>query len=143
MAWDDVKPQMATFGGYTARLSRIEMWWTYEGLLEGYPRRRWNDRKIESLRKRYPDVVVVGADQTPIEGAKPLATLGEAATLPQVTCVGEWECSRTTPHSTGDHDASSLKVVWFQDEMRLPLDERTLLLMRDINWADHAKNWTY
>ena len=62
---------------------------------------------------------------------------GMGALLPDCICRGVFESS-VTKHRDLDFDYSSLYLVWFQDDIPLPIDPLVLEMIRDIDWDSFA-----
>lgn len=134
--------------GRRITLTRLEQAMTYEGLLEGYPTRRENDRRVAALvdaertRTRWPPIVIEPTRRASFDRAGPVedAVGGRVPEwLPMVACVANF-----TSLPTGrDLDAhmSELSVVWFQDQFALPFAAEALAAIHAIDWVEHARDY--
>lgn len=128
--------------------SRREVWiteinqeLTYNGLLEGLPTTQGNKRQIEGLLKachanaRTTPVKLLVPREKPIKIDEPYA-LGTPAALPSVTCVAKL---RSKALEDDDRLAySELILVWFQDELAMPIDETALAEILQLDWENLA-----
>jgi hypothetical protein len=111
---------------------------TYAGLLEGAPNERVN-RDILSAQsaraaKIWPDqpCVVLGLDLY-------LARLAQA--LPPVRCAGLFISYR--PARNTERMASSLVIVWFQEDMFEPPLEQMAEWMMSVAWNEVARDFDW
>ena len=59
--------------------------------------------------------------------------------LPQIECVGTFRSIRPARDTT--KDASSLVIVWYQDDFGL--DPHAIERLRVVDWDQHATDWEY
>ncbi|MFJ8431081.1 hypothetical protein ACIQ9P_07245 [Kitasatospora sp. NPDC094019] len=131
--------------GRSIELSTVRLSSTYGGLLEGYPFRRFNDRKLERALADARDA----APSSPVRLVAPVRELpdvppgafGPVETLPAVTCVGRF----TSGPVGADRDAvsyySALTLVWFQATPVLPSGEDGDAALRDLPWERLAEDF--
>jgi hypothetical protein len=132
---------------------------TYEGMLEGTPAQRSNDRRIEwaltyvrelcssigepclvsparrAFRKEPGDMDQVLEMQREL----PPEIRRIPEWLPEVRCIGMFESF--SPARDQTMDASSLTVVWFQDEFGI--DSDALARICEIDWDQYAVDWSF
>ncbi len=121
---------------------------TYEGLLAGLPTRERNQERIEYLFEQEFDPqsevapYLVPPEQKPIKNTRygPYP-FGTPSSLPGVLCVARFRSSR--PVNGEEADASSLKVIWFQDTFALPIAADVLAHIAQVDWNKYAGNWVY
>ena len=118
----------------------------YAGQLEGIPNREMNrraiDRLMEAERGRGSEPYLLHPQERPIAGPVPSLydRLGGAAAIPSIACIGQFDSS---PARDQDRHASSLTVVWFQDEFAFPIDPAIREQIRAIDWEKHATDFDY
>jgi hypothetical protein len=118
---------------------------TYGGMLEGYPFRRWNDLKLDSLLRRVGDE----RPSVPVHLVPPVRELpdvpagafGPVELLPAVTCVGSFTSHPTDPERESALHYSALTVVWFQDAPAVPSGEDDDHGLRAVCWNDLARDF--
>ena len=140
-------------------LDRLTQSRVYAGLLEGTPNRASNDRTIQGILERARQVNDWLGDPYLIDPQRrdylrepgdmqsvidrqdnrPLEMKRSPEWLPQIACVGVFRSS--PPVRDKSKDASSLTIVWFQDDFGL--DPRALEQLRSIDWVKHATDWEY
>lgn len=93
---------------------------TYGGMLEGYPCKRINDRKVSWLQSRaehaFPSLpvhLVPPSRECPDEAA---GAFGPVEVLHSVACVGVFDSTALDPAM----DGSTLVVAWFQPTPEVP-----------------------
>lgn len=115
----------------------------YEGVLEGYPTRDGNTRLVASLVSRLTErfdmhPLVVEPDEHLLD--RPQTPRGIAAKIPHVGSAGRFESLH--PARDASTHASTLLVLWFQDEFGLP-DARSLEKLRGLDWDAHALDFNW
>jgi len=64
---------------------------------------------------------------------------GELSSLAPVTCIARFE---STPISDSqDSDGSQLTMIWYQQSFAMPIEERILQKINDIEWDHYAENF--
>ncbi|MCX2185102.1 hypothetical protein KV205_32020 [Streptomyces sp. SKN60] len=129
--------------GRSIELTELRMSETYGGMLEGYPCKRVNDRRVDWFQRlaeraysslpvhlvepsrEYPDDSVGGGAFGPVE------------VLPGVACIGVFDSAALDRAM----DGSSLVVVWFQPEPVVPAGEDADLALRGIRWEELAQDY--
>lgn len=131
------------FSGRTIRLTSLHQFFTYAGLLAGWPRAtdsdaeaalrtakhvfQWTEEEPAFLRprlKRRPDTGKIFPGEP-------------VARLPRVCSVAEFDSAPMN----ADRFQSSALVVWWQEQFGMPADEHILLQLRDLDWPAHAWDW--
>lgn len=132
---------------------------TYAGLLEGTPNRASNELSIEwaleraqkgneSLGQPYlveperRDYLREPGDMQPIldrQHDRPAELQRIPEWLPGIECVGMFRSVQ--PARDKSQDASSLTVVWYQNDFGL--DPYAMERLRAIDWEEHATDWQY
>ena len=115
---------------------------TYEGLIEGLPTKKMNasivkhsvDRHSSGNMKTY----LIEPVETPIE-IKRDYPFGEPARLPSITCVARFESdySRKEPFLY----RTTAKVIWFQSDFALPIEEEILEIIRSVDWPNASTEY--
>ncbi|MEZ6139174.1 MAG: hypothetical protein R3B84_01265 [Zavarzinella sp.] len=131
--------------GRVIRLTAIDQWGTYSGLLEGVPTKEMNERLIlntmDKARKRWHfEPYLIRPIERPIElGSK--YPFGTPASIPDITCIGNFDCFNTARDKS--MDGSTLPIVWFQSEFAFPIDEAIQEQIRSLEWEKHASDFQY
>jgi hypothetical protein len=132
---------------------------TYSGLLEGTPNKRSNDDTIQwALEDARQDSDVLGApylieperrDYLREQGDmqfvidrqhdRPEIMRHIPEWLPQIECVGIFHSFRPARDTT--KDASSLTIVWYQDDFGF--DSGAVDQLRMVDWDRYATDWEY
>jgi hypothetical protein len=130
--------------GRTVALSELRLSATYGGMLEGYPFRMLNDRRIAAA--------VRGAEldfpQRPVHLVEPVRELpdtpapafGPVEMLPFVTCVGALSSEPVDPGHDPALFRSVLTVVWFQAAAAVPEGEDADPGLRSVPWDEVARD---
>lgn len=122
---------------------------TYDGMLEGLPTRRVNDRMLARLAAQAEAVFGGG---WPIHIVEPARTAtdrvanrrGETVELlPSVTCFGTFESEPknsddANPFSGDPFGLSILQVVWFQRDLDQPIGVTASAAVRELDWCSLA-----
>jgi hypothetical protein len=138
--------------GVSITLKSLTQRMTYAGLLAGIPTSQLNHKLIQGVLEN-------SGRTSGMTGNKPflvqprrrdfLRQPGDmdssrsdgrtAEWLPMITCIGEFHSS--APASNPDMDASSLTIVWFQDEYAVPIAEVVMDSIKCIDWNSHADDF--
>lgn len=127
--------------GRQISLRELRQTLVYEGLLEGLPTQKMNNRIINeavlSAKERLPsgNPILIPPKVTPIERPTPYPFVIPAA-IPVVQCVGRFHSLETVRDSSMDY--SECVLVWFQDSFALPIDADVLLQIQQSNWDANA-----
>lgn len=138
--------------GATIQLHVLFEHYTYAGLMDGLPTRRLNKTLVESALISAREKLWLDAEPyliPPLEASLGLPEADwvvpleefEPVRLPEVTCLATFES--TTPARDPKADMSSLTIVWFQEELALPIDPGVVERIRAIDWRSHAKDGYY
>jgi len=132
---------------------------TYAGLLEGTPNNGSNDRTIEWLLDRArkdsdtlgEPYLVAPARRDCLREKGHMASVAERKIkrpeqfrhmpewLPNIECIGFFRS--LSPARDTTKDASSLTVVWFQDDFGFC--QRAIQDLLVVDWNQHAVDWEY
>lgn len=132
--------------GRDIALSALHLRSTYDGLLEGYPNPRINDRTLAALPNGAARVLpgapvhVVEPARTRPPEAGGRAPFGPLELLPAVVCLGWF---RSHPVDAGLDPVlheSRLVIAWFQDEAGLPVTGPATEALRAVRWEDWAED---
>ncbi|MER5307251.1 hypothetical protein ABT034_05610 [Streptomyces sp. NPDC002773] len=132
---------IALSSGRSIRLTELRMSSTYGGMLEGYPCKRINDRKVSWLQRQaehaFPSIpvhLVPPSREYPDETA---GAFGPVEVLPSVACIGVFDSTALDPTM----DGSSLVVAWFQPAPEVPAGEDADHALRSVRWEELAQNY--
>jgi hypothetical protein len=127
-------------------LKSIYQYYTYGGLLAGYPNKRINDRHIQNslkyaLEKMYaptvylvpPPSIEVDIDERSREHYK------DVIRIPYITCYGQFESSQLD----NSNDGSWLTIVWYQDKFAMPIDSSVIEHIKTIDWESEAEGFEF
>ncbi|MEV5970321.1 hypothetical protein [Streptomyces sp. NPDC051921] len=127
--------------GRSIRLTELRMSSTYGGMLEGYPCRRVNDRKVDWLRRQaeraFPSTPVHFVPPSREYPDETAGAFGPVEVLPSVFCVGVFHSVAIDPAM----DGSALAVAWFQPLPQVPAGENAGLALRGIHWEELAQDY--
>ncbi|MDV9190279.1 hypothetical protein R6L23_19025 [Streptomyces sp. SR27] len=133
--------QTVLSSGRWIRLTELRMSSTYAGMLEGYPCKRVNDRKVDWLQRdaerayaSMPFHFVPPSREYPDETA---GAFGPVEVLPSVFCVGVFDSAALDPAM----DGSSLVVAWFQPAPEVPAGEDADPALRGVRWEELAQDY--
>lgn len=145
--------------GREITLDELKQSRAYAGLLEGTPDKTSNDRTIQWALDRAKRVSTSLGDPYLIEperrdyrrergdmqfivdwqNDRPAEMKRIPEWLPQIVCVGVFRSIR--PVRDQSKDASSLTIVWFQDDFGV--DSRAEEQLRSVDWDELATDWEY
>ena len=145
--------------GREITLDKLSQSRTYSGLIEGTPNKALNDRSIRwVLERTKQDNESLGEPfLIPPERRDYFSEQGDmqsvldrqqdrSATmrhipewLPHIVCVGVFESFQ--PAHDKSKDASSLTIVWYQDNFGL--DPQVAERLREVDWDQHATDWEF
>ncbi len=134
--------------GRSVSLRSLRQFHVYEGLLEGLPTKKLNqriiNRTIEGERQQSGgnEPYLIEPEETPIEyRGERLYPFGEPASIPSVGCVGRFHSFQ--PARNSNEDYSELVLIWFQDHMALPFGKDVLPKILTIDWEKHAHDYIW
>lgn len=162
MEFDDVYNchcSLRLHSGREITLDKLTQSRVYAGLLEGTPSKRSNDQSIRWLLdqiERDPNALgkpylleperrdyfrEPGDMQSTIDrqSNRPEELRHIPEWLPQIACVGDFHS--TQPARDQTNDASSLIIVWYQDDFGL--DSQVFDRLRAVDWDRYASDWEY
>ncbi|MFF5156045.1 hypothetical protein ACFY3N_07290 [Streptomyces sp. NPDC000348] len=130
--------------GRSVDLSELRLSSTYGGLLEGYPCKPLDDRRIDRLLRSAgraftgaPVHLVPPPREYPDQYA---GAFGPVELLPAVTCVGSFRSEALAPAPDHSLYHSRLTVVWFQPSPRVPSGCDAEPALRDLSWERPAED---
>ena len=146
--------------GVTIVLKSIRQSMTYRGLLEGVPNSDLNRQRVDSacgegrklsinqakpylIRPECRDYLRTPGDMDALGERGGLLSAfrrRKPEWMPVVTCIADFECMTA---KNPKMDASSLVIVWFQDEYAMPISEAALRSIKGIDWHAHAVDFEY
>jgi hypothetical protein len=145
--------------GREITLDKLSQSRAYSGLLEGTPNKASNDHSIQwALERAKQDNESLGEPfLVPPERRDYFREQGDMQSvldrqhdrpahmrhipewLPQIVCVGVFRSIQPARDKT--KDASSLTIVWYQDDFGL--DPQASERLRAVDWDQHATDWEY
>lgn len=126
---------------------------TYAGLVVGLPNPRTNERCLREARKRYRAVFGAGTNLLMIPPEYKPVKIPKGTTpdpdlypqpllrLPEIVCMSGWESGRLSEDEDGD--GSQLGILWYQERFAMPIAKRVVTLIRQIDWDQHARAFTF
>lgn len=124
--------------GRPVDLSALHMSSTYGGLLEGYPCKPLNDRRIDALvrmaNRSFPGAqvhLIPPPREYPDQYA---GAFGPVEVLPSVACVGSFRAEALDPSHDRALYRSRLTVVWFQPTACVPSGHDAEPGLLEVNW---------
>jgi hypothetical protein len=132
--------------GRDITLTRLEVFSTYEGLLEGYPVARMNDSLLGRLSTRRqseywtPPVHLVSPPRRPLEPSLEYEPFGPAELLPPIHCRAHFTSHPVDAGLEAVLHRSYLDVVWFQDELVTPVSEFVTAAVSGLAWQELAED---
>lgn len=133
--------------GRSIELTSLEIFSTYDGLLEGYPCARINDRLLSGLAKRrefaytsQPVHVITPPRRYPDLGSERLA-FGPVEQLPEVYCRGSFRSHCIDEDLDDVLHRSWLSVVWFQDDLASPMIDFVTAAVTGLAWEELAEDY--
>lgn len=131
--------------GRSVDLTELRLSSTYGGMLEGYPCKLVNDRKIKGLlrtaERAFPSSpvhLVPPAREYPDQYS---GAFGPVEVLPPVACVGSLHSTALDPAHDPVLYRSSLTVIWFQPTPRVPDECAAEAGLREVDWAALARDF--
>jgi len=124
----------------------LYQWYTYEGLIEGVPHDKMNQRILKRIQEKAINLThienyyLIEPTQTPIDiGGK--YSFGEPMSLPGIICVIGLKYHGTSNPDVGG--ISELTLICFQNSFGPPFDNQILNQVENLVWFSHAKdiNW--
>jgi len=134
--------------GRPVELTRLTIFSTYGGLLEGYPNARMNDALIARLGSRrefpyfsVPAYVIAPPRSRPGIVAEPARMpFGPVEILPSVYCEGSFRSGPVDEDLDPVLHESQLIIVWFQDDLARPVTEFASTAVHGLAWDDLAED---
>ncbi|MFJ8675717.1 hypothetical protein [Streptomyces sp. NPDC093589] len=130
--------------GRSIELTELRMSSTYGGMLEGYPCKPVNDRKVSGLWRQaegaFPTTPVHLVPPTREYPDRTAGAFGPVEVLPSVACIGAFHSMAVAPELDPVLHRSALIVVWFQTVLDVPSGEDADLALRSIRWEELAQD---
>ncbi|MBO4258920.1 hypothetical protein GRC12_34410 [Streptomyces griseorubiginosus] len=131
--------------GRSVELTELRLSSTYGRMLEGYPCRLVNDMKIKGLLHTAERVFPT----TPVHLVPPAreypdqysGAFGPVEVLPPVACVGSLHSAPLDPAHDPVLYRSSLTVIWFQPTPDVPHECDAEAGLREVDWAELARDF--
>jgi hypothetical protein len=122
--------------GVTVTLRKLYQSYTYEGVLAGLPTKSWSDRRLAEALDLARSQPILGIGEPVL--IEPKIKLVQAdylpepsPFLPEITCIGLFWVSYI----------EVLTVVWFQNEMAMPIDPDVLKSIKALDWRALAMEY--
>ncbi len=150
-----LKPEDITLrSGRLLWLRELRQWGIYEGVYAGIPTTQENQERIERIvagergKARGEEPYLIQPNERPAEPSEHWRDLPELSELseswghlPAMVCVGRFASFQ--PAKDPKRHASSLAIIWFQDEFAFPIDPAVREQIRAIDWEKHATDFDY
>jgi hypothetical protein len=142
LAWIDLA------SGRSIELTDLKISSTYSGYLEGYPHAQMNDALIKGLGRRressyrsQPAHVIPPSRSRPGPGpgSAPMP-FGPVETLPPVYCEAFFRSQPIDDELDPVLHESWLVVVWFQQDLSLPIADFAATAVHELTWEDLAED---
>lgn len=131
------------FNDKTVKVTSLHQWSTYEGLIEGVPHDKMNQRILKSIHEKATGLThienyyLIEPKQTPIDIGRKYP-FGEPMSLPGIVCVIGLKYHGTSNPDSGG--ISELTLICFQDSFSPPFDNELLDKIESLVWFEHAKD---
>ncbi|MGY1580705.1 hypothetical protein [Streptomyces sp. MN13] len=131
--------------GRSLELVELRLTSTYGGMLEGYPSKPLNDRKVDTLvaaaETAFPFLPVHLVPPPRERHDEPAGPFGPVEVLPSVSCVGSFHSTAVDPEHDPVEYRSGLTVVWYQPTPRVPAEHDADEGLRAIAWEELAVDY--
>lgn len=138
--------------GRDIRLRELHQSETYEGVMLGHPDREEHEGIVRAALRRAservdgvrstPHLIPLAERLTPIPPEKRgEATESERIDYPAIICTARFD-SLAPARDPSEH-GSSLVIVWFQDNLAMPIDKAVLDAITAVNWNELAYDWSW
>ena len=131
--------------GRTIFLTTINQSYIYEGLLAGLPDAKLNEeiieRVLEDAKKFYSDssfspyLLKPETHEIELPAALKGRKIGHER-IPYIACTAFFISEPTNRNK--EADASHCTIVWFQDELAMPIDAAIMERIKAFDWDAHA-----
>jgi hypothetical protein len=114
-----LKKMELEFKDKTVKVTSLYQWSTYEGLIEGLPTDKMNERILNSIHEKatvlthIENFLLIKPKQTPID-IKKKYPFGEPMSLPGITCIVGLKYHGTSNPNVGG--ISELTLIWDQKQ---------------------------
>lgn len=131
------------FKDKTVKITSLHQWFTYEGLIEGLPHDKMNQRILQNIHKKATNLThienycLIEPKQTPISLDREYP-FGKPMSLPEIICVVGLSCHGTSNPDIGG--ISELTLICFQDSFSPSFETEILDKIKDLIWFSHAKD---
>jgi hypothetical protein len=118
--------------GVSARLTELNQYSTYRGLLDGGPTHEINEMLLEQVTHFAGGGIpthLVRPQETPFGGRHRVTPFGPLVQIPGLRCHGLFEGG-----------ARSLWIVWFQDDWAPPIDPLVVAELQALDFLALAKD---
>ncbi|WAL65902.1 hypothetical protein ORV05_34450 [Amycolatopsis cynarae] len=139
--------QVTLNSGRDIELTRLDVFSTYDGMLEGYPCKLINDHLLARLTERdqpgyrsQPIHVITPPRSYPYPDSEPLA-FGPVEELPRVYCRASFRSSPVRAELDQVLHRSWLTVVWFQNDLTSPVAEFVNAAVATLAWDEFAEDY--
>ncbi|QFG21504.1 hypothetical protein [Actinomadura sp. WMMB 499] len=134
--------------GRRIRLTRLKIFTTYEGLLEGHPTVEMNNGIVAAAVQDYarrhdrsgPRLHLIRPPRTPVPERRP-GPFGPRELLPRMYCEGHFHSLRIDETLDEVFYRSRLTVIWFLDDISGPPAQFVTAAVADVPWEDVALDY--
>ena len=134
------------FQNKEVEVKSLFQWHTYEGLLEGLPHDKLNQRILDRVEEEATGLThikshyLVEPEQTPLEGFRDYP-FGKPMSLPKIICVAKLKGFGTSNPEIGG--ISELTLTFFQDSFAPPFDSKILDKLKELDWFSYAQDMSW
>ncbi|WMX13161.1 hypothetical protein [Aureispira sp. CCB-E] len=131
------------FKDKTVSITSLHQWHTYEGLIEGVPHDKMNERILKFIPQKALKLtndakyILIEPEQTPIDIGREYP-FGKPMSLPSFICVAGLRHHGTSKPEIGG--ISELTLICFQNQFTPPFESKVLEEIEKLNWFDFAKD---
>ncbi len=131
-------------------LEQLVQYPTYVGLTAGLPSVGLNKEIIQEAldaaprklgRTGRPHLIEPPQQEIPLSPERREKYDYQPVRLPAVTCLGEFVSYQVARDA--NHDASSLMIVWYQEEPAFPMDTGAEEQIRAVDWKTLASDFSW
>lgn len=133
--------------GRAVRMDGLEQRVTYSDVLEGWPNKARNDRRIDELIRRYscsdekPYILYAPRDVIHIEADEMRhfnrTSCPQPELLPYITCFARFYSDKPT-RDFKYSDMSYISMIWFQDDWAMPIAREVIERLKSFDWDSLA-----
>lgn len=142
---DNCRSEITLASGRAIRMTAINQWAAYAGMLEGVPTKERNERivarAVETAKSTFSwEPHLIRPTERPIKLGREYP-FGIPSSLPGVVCIGLFDSFSVARDE--QMDASALTIVWFQDQFAFPISAIALHAISTLDWNELASDYEY